>query len=125
MLNGCFFYICIADASQLQEHIFKHFPEIIRKVFLDDIRRIFTDRNIFKDEMFEVAEESEERHEVSMANILTEIIKMGTDAMLTLVDALYVIQLDKLADKLMKIELLDDDGRTKTKKKCGIYICLY
>lgn len=54
-----------------------------------------------------------------MANILTEIIKRN-DAMLTLVDALFQIQLDTLGTKLMKREPLDDT-KIETKMKGCIY----
>ncbi|VDH97486.1 Hypothetical predicted protein, partial [Mytilus galloprovincialis] len=96
-----------SDSSQLQKNIHKHFKEITSKVFLEDIRLIFTERNIFKDELFETEEQTGAENEVAMANILTEIIKRN-DAMLTLVDALFQIQLDTLGTKLMKLEPLDD-----------------
>lgn len=100
------------------KHILNQFTNISETVDLADIRTVFIERKTFEEEELDDIEKEfyHDRRDV-MAVFLTEVIKKGDDAMLTLVDSLFVISMDELAGSLMS-EL--KDVFQETKKENGI-----
>lgn len=84
------------------KHILNKFSSISEEVDLADVRIVFVERKIFEDKELDIIEKEfhHDRRDV-MAVFLTDVIKNGNDAMLTLVDTLYVIGLDALAESLI------------------------
>jgi hypothetical protein len=69
---------------------------------IDDVREIFIEREIFSSSKFDEIEEKRSGSEHQMSAVLNEINKSGSHAMRTLVDVLYINQLDSLADSLVR-----------------------
>lgn len=101
------------DPILVCKHILNQFTNISETVDLADIRTVFIERKTFEEEELDDIEKEfyHDRRDV-MAVFLTEVIKKGDDAMLTLVDSLFVISMDELAGSLMS-ELKDVFQETK------------
>ena len=86
------------DPSILRRHIFNNRTNILNNLDIDDVRDIFIEREVFSSSKFDEIEEKCSGSENPMSAVLNEINKSGSRAMQTLVDVLYINQLDSLAE---------------------------
>ena len=85
-----------------------------------NVREIFIERKVFTSSMFDEIEEKYSESKEQMSAVLNEIINSGPRAMRTLVDVLYINQLDSLADSLLgrtpnEMQEMQDNTQTGTK----------
>ena len=90
------------DPQILEENIFNSRINILDNLDIDDVREIFIEREVFSPSMFDDMEEKYSGSEDQMSVVLIEIIKSGPRAMLVLVDALYINQVDSLVVSLLR-----------------------
>ena len=90
------------DPRILRRNIPSNRTNILNNLDIDDVREIFIEREVFSSSMFDEIEEKFSGSENRMSAVLNEIKKSGSRAMRTLVDVLYINQLDSLADSLVR-----------------------
>ena len=108
------------DPQILERNIFNNRTQILDNLDIDDVREIFIERDAFNSSMFDEIEKKYSRSEDQMSAVLIEIIKSGPRAMRILVDALYINQLDSLADSLLmgtpnELQEIQDNTQIGTK----------
>jgi hypothetical protein len=101
------------DPDILRRNIFRNRADILNNLDIDDVREIFNERDIFSSSKFDEIEEKYSASENQMSAVLNEINKSGSHAMRTLVDVLYINQLDSLADSL--VAEMEDNTHSGTK----------
>ena len=108
------------DPQILRRNIFTNRTNILDNLDIDDVREIFIERGVFSPSMFDEIEEIYPQSEDQMSAVLIEIIKSGPCAMRTLVDLLYINQLDSLAASLLmgtpnELQEMQDNTQIGTK----------
>jgi hypothetical protein len=91
------------EPVKLRRSIFRNRTDILNNLDIDDVREIFIEREIFSSSKFDEIEEKRSGSEHQMSAVLNEINNSGSHAMRTLVDVLYINQLDSLANSLVGI----------------------
>ena len=90
------------DPHTLRRNIFSNRTNILNNLDIDDVREIFIEREVFSSSKFDEIEEKYSASENQMSAVLNEINKSGSHAMRTLVDVMYINQLDSLAASLLR-----------------------
>ena len=90
------------DPQILRPNISNNRIDILENLDIDDVREIFIEREVFSSSMFDEIEKKYSGSEDQMCIVLIEIINSGPRAMRTLVDVLYINQLDSLAASLLR-----------------------
>ena len=109
------------DPHILRRNFSINHSNILDNLDIDDVREIFIKRKVFSSSMFNGIEKKYSRRSgKQMSAVLIEIMNSGPRAMRTLVDVLYINQLDSLADSILRgtpNELQEMKGCTQTGTK--------
>ena len=90
------------DPQILRPNISNNRIDILENLDIDDVREIFIEREVFSSSIFDEIEKKYSGSEDQMWIVLIEIINSGPRAMRTLVDVLYINQLDSLAASILR-----------------------
>ena len=90
------------DPQILKQNIINGHANILDNLDIDDVREIFIEREVFNSSTFDEIEKKYSESEDQMSTVLIKIRNSGPHAMRTLVDVLYINQLDSLADSLLR-----------------------
>ncbi|XP_052103260.1 uncharacterized protein LOC127736713 isoform X2 [Mytilus californianus] len=94
--------VCSADYTNLRRNIIHKFEKLVNNLDIDDMRETFVERKVFDNATFDILEEQfEDNREQATAAVLIEILKAGHEAVVTLVDVLYMNAIDSLANDLL------------------------
>ena len=109
-----------ADPQILRPNISNNRIDILENLDIDDVREIFIEREVFSSSMFDEIEKKYSGSEDQMCIVLIEIINSGPRAMRTLVDVLYINQLDSLAASILwgtrnELQEMQDNTQIGTK----------
>ncbi|XP_071124715.1 uncharacterized protein [Mytilus edulis] len=94
--------VCSADYTNLRKNIIHKFEKLVKDLDIDDMRETFVERKVFDIHTFDRLEEQfKDNREQATAALLIEILKAGHEAVVTLVDVLYMNAIDSLANELL------------------------
>lgn len=94
--------VCSADYTNLRRNIIHKFEQLVNTLDIDDMRETFVERKVFDIPTFDRLEEQfENNREQATAAVLIKILKAGHEAVVTLVDVLYMNAIDTLANELL------------------------
>lgn len=98
----------------MRENIIHKFEKLVKDLDIDDMRETFVERKVFDIHTFDRLEEQfKDNREQATAALLIEILKAGHEAVVTLVDVLYMNAIDSLANELLApfpLTTFDEEG---------------
>ncbi|XP_063415802.1 uncharacterized protein LOC134697454 [Mytilus trossulus] len=95
--------VCSADYTNLRKKIIHNFEKLVNTLDIDDMRETFVERKVFDIPTFDRLEEQfADNREQATAALLIKILKAGHEAVVTLVDVLYINAIDSLANDLLE-----------------------
>lgn len=99
----------------MRRNVIHKFEKLVNDIDIDDMRETFVERKVFDVSAFDCLDRKfEDNREQATAALLIQILKAGHEAVVTLVDVLYMNAIDSLANELLAplpLTTFDTEGK--------------